>query len=230
MKYIGLLGGMSWKSTAEYYRIINEEVSRRLGGLHSAKIIMHSIDFHEITTLQHDECWDEAARLMVESAQLIERGGADVLLICTNTMHKMARSVERAVSIPLLHIADSTASAITDAGLDTVGLIGTRFTMEQEFYRGRLETKHGIKVLVPRQEDRRMLHSVIYDELCKGVARSSSRSQFRRVINELVSEGAQGVILGCTEISLLVGPEDGPVRLFDTTYLHAVDAVNAALT
>ena len=230
MKIIGLLGGMSWESTVEYYRLINEEVKLRLGGLHSACIALYSVDFEEIEKLQHADRWAEAADLMIEAALRVERAGADFLLICTNTMHKLADQVADAINIPLLHIADATAATILSAGSSKIGLLGTRFTMEEDFYRGRLEKHHDLEVLIPGADDRRLVHDVIYDELCLGTIREESRLAYTRIIDRLVSQGAQGVILGCTEISLLVKPEHATCPLFDTTRIHAIRAVDRALT
>jgi aspartate racemase len=227
MKTIGLLGGMSWESTALYYRIINEAVKQRLGGLHSAPMIVNSVDFHSIERLQREARWDEAGRLLGEQAQAVERAGADLLVLCTNTMHKVATAIEGAISIPLLHIADTTASAIARAGISKVGLLGTRFTMEQEFYVGRLR-EHGLDVLVPDADGRELVHRVIYDELCLGRVLPESRQRYRDVIAGLVGRGAQGILLGCTEITMLVVPEDCGVPAFDTTALHALAAVDAA--
>lgn len=229
MKTIGLLGGMSWESTAEYYRHINEEVKRRLGGLHSARIALYSVDFEEVEQLQHAQRWDEAAALMIDAAQRVERAGADLLLICTNTMHKVADPVAAALPIPLLHIADATAAAVKTAGLRRVGLLGTRFTMEEDFYRGRLQTRHDLEVLIPAEADRQLIHAVIYDELCVGRIREESRRQYIRIIDELQSRGTAGIILGCTEISLLLHPEHATCPLFDTTRIHALRAVDLAL-
>lgn len=228
MKTIGLLGGMSWESTVEYYRLINEEVKLRLGGLHSARIALYSVDFEEVEKLQHDDRWAEAAELMIDGALRVERTGADFLLICTNTMHKLADQVADAIHIPLLHIADATAETILSAGSSKIGLLGTRFTMEEDFYRGRLEQR-GLEVLIPEADDRRLVHDVIYDELCLGTIREESRLAYTRIIDRLVSQGAQGVILGCTEISLLVKPEHATCPLFDTTRIHAIRAVDRAL-
>jgi aspartate racemase len=230
VKIIGLLGGMSWESTVEYYRLINEEVKLRLGGLHSARIALYSVDFEEIEKLQHADRWAEAADLMIEAALRVERAGADFLLICTNTMHKLADQVADAINIPLLHIADATAATILSAGSSKIGLLGTRFTMEEDFYRGRLEKHHDLEVLIPGADDRRLVHDVIYDELCLGTIREESRLAYTRIIDRLVSQGAQGVILGCTEISLLVKPEHATCPLFDTTRIHAIRAVDRALT
>lgn len=229
MKTIGLIGGMSWESSLEYYRIINETVKARLGGLHSAQSLMYSFDFHAIETLQQRGDWAAATRLMVTAARQLARGGADFLVICTNTMHKMADDVAAAVEIPLLHIADATAAAILAQGLTTVGLLGTNFTMEEAFYRGRLESRHGLRVLVPERPSRQIVHDVIYGELCLGVTRPDSRAQYRRIIADLAAAGAEGIIFGCTEIGLLVDQSDSPVPVFDTTRIHAETAVAFAL-
>ena len=229
MKTIGLIGGMSWESTIPYYRLINEGVKQRLGGLHSAKLILHSVDFDEIERLQRSGDWDSASALLTRSAQLLETAGAELLVLCTNTMHKVAPAIESAVSTPLLHIADATAEAAKLAGIRRVGLLGTRFTMEQDFYVGRLIDRHGLEVLTPTAPERDEVHRIIYDELCLGKILSASRESYRRIMNELARRGAQAVILGCTEISLLVGKEDSPVPLLDTTAIHAQSAVEAAL-
>jgi aspartate racemase len=229
MKTIGLIGGMSWESSAEYYRIINEEVVRRLGGLHSAQILLFSVDFAEIETLQHEGKWDEATVHMIEAAQRIERGGAECVLICTNTMHRMAEAVQEQIAIPLLHIADATGERIREQGLTTVGLLGTRFTMEQDFYRGRLQARYGLEVLIPETGERQVVHEVIYGELVRGEVRPTSREAYRRIIAHLVAQGAEGIILGCTEIMLLITQEDSAVPVFDTTALHAYAAVDFAL-
>ena len=229
MKTIGLIGGMSWESSLEYYRILNETVKDRLGGLHSAKCILYSVEFAEIEALQHAGRWDEAARIMVEAGQSLERAGADLLVLCTNTMHKLAGEIEAGVSIPLLHIADATAEAVKAAGISRVGLLGTRFTMEQDFYRGRLTDKHGLQVIIPGQPDRELIHQVIYGELCLGIIKPESRLRFAGIIAKLVAAGAQGVILGCTEIESLVRQEDSPVSVFPTTRIHAEAAVAWAL-
>jgi aspartate racemase len=226
---IGLIGGLSWESSAEYYRLINEAVRARLGGVASARVLMWSFDFAEVEALQHDGRWEEAAALMVDAARRLERGGAEMLLICSNTMHLMADAVAGAVAIPLIHIADPTALAIKAAGLRKVGLLGTAFTMEQEFYKGRLAARHGLEVMVPEPEDRALVHRVIYEELVCGVVRGESRAAYRAVMARLVAGGAEAVILGCTEIMLLVGAADCAVPLFDTTRLHAEAAVAAAL-
>jgi aspartate racemase len=229
MKTIGLLGGMSWESSAEYYRIINEEVRDRLGGTHSARSVMVSVDFHEVERLQELGDWAAATALLVESARQCERGGADLLVICTNTMHRMADDVAAAIAIPLLHIADATAQAVADAGLQRIGLLGTRYTMEQDFYRGRLEARHGLDVVVPDEPDRATVHDIIYHELVRGVITDTSRAAYGEVIDRLTSAGADGVILGCTEIELLVTDDLRPVPFFPTTRIHAVAAVDAAL-
>ena len=229
MKTIGMIGGMSWESSIEYYRIINETVKEKLGGLHSAKSLMYSVDFAEIEALQHAGRWDKATQAMIEAARHIEAGGADFVVICTNTMHKMANQVEAAIGIPLLHIADATAEAIKAQGLSKVGLLGTKYTMEGDFYRGRLVEKHGLDVLIPEAEDREIVHRIIYDELVLGEIKSESLDAYKRIIEKLIDAGAQGIILGCTEIGLLVKDEDSRVPLFDTTYIHAVSAVEMAL-
>lgn len=229
MKTIGLIGGMSWQSSIEYYRIINETVHAKLGGLHSAKSIMYSVDFEEIEALQHQSRWEEATELMIAAARSVETGGADFVLICTNTMHKMADDVQKHIGIPLLHIADSTAEKIKDQGIKKVGLLGTKFTMEEDFYKGRLAEKHGLQVLIPDEGDRKEVHRVIYDELCLGEIKRSSKEQYMKIMENMVMNGAEGIILGCTEISLLVGKEDCRVSLFDTTKIHAEAAVQYAL-
>jgi aspartate racemase len=227
-RVIGMLGGMSWESTAEYYRLVNELVQDRLGGLHSARCVVASLDFAEVERLQVAGAWVQAGELLAEAARGLESAGAELLLLCTNTMHKVADQVQAAVGIPLLHLADATAEAVTAAGLDTVGLLGTAFTMEQDFYRDRL-VGHGLQVLVPPAGDRAEVHRVIYDELCRGIVREESREAYRQVIGRLVEAGAQGVVLGCTEIELLVGQADSPVPVFPTTRLHVEAAVAAAL-
>ena len=229
MKTIGLIGGMSWESTVPYYQVINRVVGERLGSLHSAKIALYSVDFHEIEQLQHAARWAESGAILADAARAVRRAGADFLVLCTNTMHKVAPQIEAAVDIPLLHIADATAARVTAAGMRTVGLLGTRFTMEQDFYRGRLEERHGLEVLTPPAEDRDLVHRVIYGELCLGQVLDGSRAAFRDVVAGLVSRGAQGVILGCTEIGLLLRPEDAPVPLFDTAAIHAEAAALHAL-
>jgi aspartate racemase len=226
---IGLIGGMSWKSSAEYYRLINEGAGARLGGLHSARCLMWSFDFADIEVLQRTDRWNEAAALMVDAALRLERGGADFLVIATNTMHIAAPQVQAATSLPLLHIADPTAERIKAAGLRKVGLLGTAFTMEQDFYKGRLSREHGLEVLVPDADDRAAVHRIIYSELVQGRILDASRQAYREAIARLVARGAEAIILGCTEIMLLVGQEDSAVPLFDTTGLHAEAAVMHAL-
>jgi len=228
-RVIGLIGGMSWESSAAYYRIINELVRERLGGMHSARCLMWSFDFAEIETLQHDGKWDEAGALLIDAAQRLERGGADFLLICTNTMHRLAGPMAAAVGIPLLHIADPTAARIQAQGMRRVGLLGTAFTMEQDFYKGRLQQNFGLDVLVPDAADRATVHRIIYEELVQGRVLPASRAAFREIIARLVDKGAEAIILGCTEIMLLVTQGDSEVPLFDTTALHAEAAVNLAL-
>lgn len=230
MKTIGLIGGMSWESTVSYYRQINETIKERLGGLHSAKIILYSVDFHEIERHQHAENWEAAGAILADAARSLEAAGAAFLVLCTNTMHKVASSIEAAVAIPLFHIADPTATEIKRAGHLTVGLLGTRFTMEQAFYRDRLSVRHGLRVIVPDSEDRETIHRIIYEELCLGVVNSESRSEYRRIMGRLASQGAQAIILGCTEISLLVSQKDSEIPLFDTTAIHARTAAEEALS
>ncbi|MCB8966488.1 MAG: aspartate/glutamate racemase family protein [Ardenticatenaceae bacterium] len=229
MKTIGMLGGMSWESTLTYYRLINETVKQRRGGLHSAKCLLYSFDFHEIEQLQQQENWEAATAMMVQAAQQVERGGADLLIICTNTMHKMANEVQAAIHIPLLHIADATAQAIQAQGLHRIGLLGTNYTMEQDFYKGRLVTQHGLEVLTPPAPARQVVHDVIYDELCLGITKADSRTRYREIIADLAARGAEGIIFGCTEIGLLVNQADSPVPVFDTTQIHAETAVAFAL-
>ncbi len=229
MKTIGLLGGMSWESTLPYYRLINEAVRDRLGGLHSARLVLYSVDFHGIEQLQAAGQWDEAGRLLGEAGRALRAAGADFLVLCTNTMHRVAPAIEAAAGLPLLHIADPTAAAIHRAGHRRVGLLGTRFTMEQGFYKDRLRDLHGLDVLLPPAPDRERVHRVIYDELCRGRIEPGSRAAYRRILADLVAAGAQAVVLGCTEISLLVGEADASVPLFDTTRLHALAAAERAL-
>jgi aspartate racemase len=229
MKTIGLIGGMSWESSLEYYRIVNEAVKEHLGGFHSAKCVMFSVDFEEIERFQHQGDWDKAEEVLVDAARHVERGGAEFLLICTNTMHLLAEAVAAAVDIPLLHIVDVAAEAIRTRGQKTVGLLGTRFTMERDFYRGRLQDRHGISVLIPEEEERKVIHSILYNELCLGEIRRASQDTFRRIIDRLAARGAEGVILGCTEIPLIVNQEDYELPLYDTTSLHARAAVTLAL-
>jgi len=229
VKTIGLLGGMSWESTVPYYQTINRVVGERLGGLHSARIVLYSVDFHEIEQRQHPGRWKEAAEILVAAARALQRADAAFLVLCTNTMHKVAPEIEEAVPLPLLHIADPTAERITATGLRRVALLGTKFTMDDEFYRGRLESRHGLEVLVPPVEDRAVVHRIIYEELCLGRVLEESRAQYRRIMDDLAKRKAEGVILGCTEISLLVGLEDSTLPLFDTTQLHAEAAARYAL-
>jgi aspartate racemase len=229
MKTIGLIGGMSWESSLEYYRIINETTKAQLGGLHSAQCLLYSVDFAEIENFQHEGRWEEAAQQMIAAAQSLERAGADFIVLCTNTMHKLADEIQANIHIPFLHIADATAQKIKVAGLSTVGLLGTRFTMEQDFYKGRLADRHGLKVIIPGEADREMVHRVIYAELCLGIVRPESRERFIQIMNSLVQAGAEGIILGCTEIELLVHDGDSPVPLFPTARLHAIAAVERAL-
>ena len=229
MKTMGLIGGMSWESSIGYYRIINETVKERLGGLHSCKSLMYSVDFAEIETLQRQGKWEEATAMMVDAAKRLEKGGAGFIIICTNTMHLMADEIERQVSIPLLHIADATAERLKARGIQRVGLLGTRFTMEKDFYRGKLIEKHGLDVLIPPEEEREQVHRIIYDELCLGEIKAPSKDAYEQIITRLFQEGAEGIILGCTEIGLLVKDGDSPIPLFDTTRIHATAAVDFAL-
>jgi aspartate racemase len=229
MKTIGLLGGMSWESTVPYYRIINRTVGERLGGLHSARIILNSVDFAEVERLQHENRWAEAGALLADAAAAVERAGADFLVICTNTMHRVAPDIESRVGIPLLHIADPTGRALRQSGISVVGLLGTKFTMGQSFYRARLESNFALTVTTPGASSRRLVHDVIYEELCRGVISETSREAFRGIVAGLADEGCEAVVLGCTEIGLLLRPEDAPVPLFDTTRLHAEAAAMLAL-
>jgi len=230
MKTLGLIGGMSWESTIPYYRQINETVKQSLGGLHSAKLILFSVDFHEIELLQRQADWEAAGKILAQAAMSLELAGADTVILCTNTMHKVAATIEAAVKIPLLHIADPTAVDIKNQGLQTVGLLGTRFTMEQAFYKDRLRQQHGLQVVVPSDQDRDIIHRIIYDELCLGIIREDSRQEYLRIMLKLIEQGVEGIILGCTEISLLVRNGDLSVPLFDTTSLHARAAANWALS
>jgi len=229
LQIIGLIGGMSWESTVPYYRQINETVKEHLGGLHSARVILYSLDFHEIERLQHTGNWQAAGAVLADAARALEAAGADFVVLCTNTMHKVAPAIEAAVRIPLLHIADPTADEIKNSGFSTVGLLGTRFTMEQAFYKDRLHERHGLTVIVPAPPDREVIHRVIYEELCLGKIADESRSEYRRIMATLVDQGAEAIILGCTEISLLVGPADAAVPLFDSTVIHARKAAERAL-
>jgi len=228
MKTIGLIGGMSWESSSEYYRIINEEVKNRLGGLHSAKCVLYSVDFEEIEICQRNGEWGKAAQILANAARSLEKAGADFIVICTNTMHKIADDIQAGISIPLLHIADITAEQVLLNGIKTVGLLGTRYTMEQDFYKSRLENQ-SIKVLIPKETDREIVNTVIYRELCLGQIIDSSRVSYKRIIEDLIKQGAEGIILGCTEIGLLVKSEDSTVPLYDTTLIHAIGAVNFSL-
>ena len=230
MKTIGLVGGMSWESTAHYYELLNKGAKERLGGRHSAKVLLYSIDFDELSTFQHSGRWDLANALVVDSARRLERGGADCVLICANTMHTAAPEVEAAVKIPLLHICDVTAEAITRSGVKRVGLLGTAFTMEMPFYKERLEEKFGLDVLVPNDADRAKTHRIIFDELVNGIVTPESRQSYREIIGRLVREGAEAVILGCTELMMIITSDDSPVPLFDTTTLHCAAALEFALS
>ncbi|ENF8748649.1 aspartate/glutamate racemase family protein [Vibrio fluvialis] len=230
MKTIGMIGGMSWESTLSYYKAINEGVKAALGGLNSAQICLYSVNFEPIEKLQHEGKWDETAQLLAQAAKSVEAGGADFLLICTNTMHKVAPEIEAQISIPILHIADATAKQLQQDGIERVGLLGTRFTMEQEFYKGRLQQQFGIDVLIPDAEQRQQVHRVIYEELCMGTIRPESRAQYVEIVEDLYRRGAQAVILGCTEIALLIQQHDTDVPLYDTTKIHAEQAVQLALT
>ncbi|GIU22396.1 aspartate/glutamate racemase family protein [Shewanella schlegeliana] len=230
MKTIGMLGGMSWESTSSYYKAVNEGVKARLGGLHSAKVCLYSVDFAEIERLQHAGKWQETVDILSAAAKNVAAGGADFLLICTNTMHKVADEIQAQLSIPILHIADATAAKLLANGVTKVGLLGTRFTMEQDFYKSRLINQFGIDVIVPNEADRDVVHHVIYEELCRGVINPSSKQQYLDIVNDLHAQGAQAVILGCTEIALLIGQQDTQVPLYDTTAIHCEYAVNMALT
>ena len=229
MKVIGLIGGMSWESTVEYYRLINESVKEKLGGLHSAKCVLYSVDFAEVEELQRQGRWPDAAQLLVGAAQNVEKAGADFVLICTNTMHKLADPVQARIGIPLLHIADATAAKVGQAGIRRVGLLGTRFTMEEDFYRGRLADQFGLEVIIPDTKDRETVHRIIYKQLCVGTIRPESKAQVAGIMSRLVDLGAEGIILGCTELGLLLNAGDSRVPLFDTTRLHALAAVEYAL-
>ncbi|MBB6115010.1 aspartate racemase [Rahnella inusitata] len=230
MKTLGLIGGMSWESTVPYYRMINEHVKQQLGGLHSAKLFLYSVDFYEIEKLQMAGDWQQAGEILGNAARSLARAGAQVIVVCTNTMHKVAGDIERIGGLPLLHIADATAEKIKGQGLRKIGLLGTRFTMEQDFYRGRLQEKHQIDVVTPDDADRAIVHRIIYDELCLGIIKEDSREEYRRIIGKLEQQGVEGIILGCTEITLLVGAEDARVAVFDTTAIHALAAAEFALT
>jgi len=230
MKVIGLIGGMSWNSSLEYYRLINESVAEKLGGLHSARIVLYSLDFDEIEQAQHQGRWDDATNILTEASRVLKQAGADFLVICTNTMHKVAGAVADSVGLPLLHIGDVTGDAIKEQNLHVVGLLGTRFVMEEQFYRERLREQSGVEVLVPGEEERAMIHRIIYDELCQEEIKDSSRRACIDIINELIGRGVEGIVLGCTELPLLIRPGDINVPLFDTTRLHAEAAAKMALT
>lgn len=229
MRRIGLLGGMSWESSAEYYRLLNEAVGQRLGGLHSADCILRSVDFAGIEQLQRSGDWRKAGAVLAREAQALEQAGAQLLLLCTNTMHRVAAAITDAVDVPLVHIADATADAVKAAGLSAVGFLATIYTMEQDFYVGRLRDKHGLTVLTPEKPDRTLVNDVIYDELCRGIINPNSRSEYQRIIGDLAARGAQAIVLACTEIGLLIGPNDTSLPVFDTTRLHVDRAVDAAL-
>lgn len=230
MKILGLIGGMSWESTIPYYRMINQQVKEQLGGLHSAKIILYSVDFHEIEQLQAKGDWETAAQLLSDAAVSLKNAGADVIVVCTNTMHKVADDIEAASGLPLLHIADATAAQIKQQGINKIGLLGTRYTMEQDFYRGRLTEKHGLEVITPDSIDRESVNRIIYEELCLGVISETSRQEYRRIMGKLEQQGVQGIIFGCTEITLLVNAQDASVPVFDTTAIHACATAEYALT
>ncbi len=229
MKTLGLIGGMSWESTVPYYRTINEHIKQQLGGLHSARLFLHSVDFYDIEQLQAKGDWQQAGQILGDAAQSLARAGAEVIVVCTNTMHKVADDIERIGGLPLLHIADATAEKIKQQGLRRIGLLGTKFTMEQDFYRGRLQDKHQIDVVTPDEADRDIVHRIIYEELCLGKICDTSRDEYRRIIGKLEQQGVEGIILGCTEITLLVGAEDAAVPVFDTTAIHALAAAEYAL-
>ena len=229
MRTIGLIGGMSWESTVPYYRQINEVIKQRLGGLHSARLILYSVDFHDVERCMQNGDWQAVGAQLALAARALELAGAESIVLCTNTMHKVADAIEAAVRIPLLHIADATACEIVSAGLTKVGLLGTRITMEEPFYRERLGARHALQVLVPEQADRELIHGVIFQELCLGKVLSSSRAQLQRIIGALIAQGAQAIILGCTELSMIIGPDDSTVTVLDTTSIHAREAAEWAL-
>lgn len=229
MKTIGLLGGMSWESTALYYKQINEEIKKRLGSLHSAKVVIYSVDFDEIEKLQHSGNWDKTAEILTDASKNIQNANADFLLICTNTMHKVAPSIQEKIDIPIVHIADATAKVLQNDGISKVGLLGTAFTMEEDFYKNRITDNFGIDVITPNKEDIKIIHKIIYEELCLGVINDNSRNEYLRIIEDLNSKGAQGIILGCTEICMLIKDEHTNTKLYDTTTIHANEAVNKAL-
>ena len=229
MKTIGLLGGMSWESTALYYKQINEEIKNRLGSLHSAKVVIYSVDFDEIEKLQHIGDWNKTADILTTAAQNIEKASADFLLICTNTMHKVVSQIQTKINIPIIHIADATAKVLQKDNIKKVGLLGTAFTMKEDFYKNRISENFGIEVLVPNEEDIKIIHKVIYEELCLGIIKEESRKKYLKIIEKLVSNGAEGIILGCTEICMLISSKDTDIKLYDTTKIHAIEAVNLAL-
>jgi aspartate racemase len=229
VKTIGLIGGMSWESSAVYYKIINQEVQKKLGGVHSCQSLMYSVDFDEIAALQHHGNWEELEKIMCDAAQRLEKGGADFIILCTNTMHKFAEQMEKTVAIPLIHIADATAESIMAKNMSKIGLLGTKFTMEQNFLKGRLYEKHGIETIIPNEAERNIIHHIIYEELIKGIIKDKSKNDFLKIINNLSNQGAEGIVLGCTEISILVSSKDTNKILFDTTEIHAKKAVNFAL-
>ncbi|PGM57146.1 aspartate/glutamate racemase family protein [Bacillus sp. AFS053548] len=229
MKTIGLIGGMSWESSLLYYQIMNERVKEKLGGHHSAKSLLYSVDFQEIKTLQFEDRWDELTKIMIEIAKKLEASGADCLVICTNTMHKMAKEVEESVKIPLLHIADATAKEIVNNGIKKVALLGTAFTMEHDFYKGRLIEQFGLDVIVPNEAERKRIHNIIYEELCLGIVKEESKQVYLNIIDHLMERGAEAVILGCTEITMLISQENCSIPVFDTTRIHAESAVDFAL-
>ena len=229
MKTIGLIGGMSWESSIEYYRIINETTKAKLGGLHSAKSVMCSVDFAEIEVLQHQDQWTEAAKMLIDAAKKLETCGADFIVLCTNTMHKVADDIQANINIPFLHIADATAQLVKNSGIQKIGLLGTRFTMEEEFYKGRLSQEYGLSVNIPNAQEREIVHRVIYEELVVGKILQNSKEQYIDIIQQMVKQGTEGIILGCTEIGLLIHQEDSQVPLFDTTRIHAEAAVEYAL-
>lgn len=230
MKTIGLIGGMSWESSLEYYKILNVTIKEKLGGLHSAKCLMHSVNFHEIEMLQRDNKWNELTDIMISTAKMLKTGGADFIVICTNTMHKMAEDIEKNVGIKVLHIANSTGDKIIKMEINKVGLIGTKFTMEGEFYKKILQEEYNVDVIIPDEEEREVIHKIIYEELCKGEINEDSKAKYIKIIENLANKGAQGVILGCTEIPLLIKQEDVTIPVFDTTTIHATSAVEFALT
>jgi len=229
MKTIGLLGGMSWESTALYYKQINEEIKKQLGGLHSAKVVIYSVDFDEIEKLQHENKWDETAKILSHAAKNIQNAGADFLLICTNTMHKVAPSIQKSIDIPILHIANATGEELQKNSIKKIGLLGTAFTMKQDFYKNTIMNNFDIEVIVPNEEDIKIVHKIIYEELCLGIINESSKKEYLRIVDSLSNKGAEGIILGCTEIGMLVSQKDTSTKLFDTTYIHAIKAVKEAL-